>query len=434
MGRGRSRGVGRGRALLVCALAAGTAGIFLFARAGGMEGVQRHLAAAGLFAPGASATGVGGVSAQPAAAVSPEDTPGTDLSAPDREKENAPDPNDPEFMDSVVQRAVESMFENHPHARREMKPGGGVSARSAADEKGDASGPHGAKGDDDRKPSDKEDAKALSAQASAMTADAVAAMKAGRFDEAMGLLEKSLELDPANRQSYQTLATLSKRLGLTDQELRAYDRWMEALPDDAVARYMAAQAYTRNGYDQEAVARLREFQAMNAGDPRAYPMAADLYRKLGMRAEEGAALQQWAADTPSAPDAHRALGDYYRRMGDYGAALGEYEATAAMTPNDPAAYLQMGNTYRRMGQYEDALAQYEQAVALRPGNLSALSQLAETQRQVGDYAAAIASYERVIAAEPGSQQAAGAERGITRIERDLARAAQPAKPKKPKSR
>ena len=75
-------------------------------------------------------------------------------------------------------------------------------------------------------------------------------------------------------------------------------------------------------------------------------------------------------------------------------------------------------------------------MALRPGNLSALSQLAETQRQVGDYTAAIASYERVIAAEPGSQQAAGAERGIARIERDLARAAQaapPARPRKPKA-
>ena len=73
-------------------------------------------------------------------------------------------------------------------------------------------------------------------------------------------------------------------------------------------------------------------------------------------------------------------------------------------------------------------------MALRPGNLAALSQLAETQRQVGNYSAAIASYERIIAAEPGSQQAASAERSISRMERDMARAAQAAKPKKPKGR
>lgn len=322
------------------------------------------------------------------------------------------------LMASLIDHAVQSML-SEPHGRGGV---GDAAKGKKADKEAKKSGDSVPLTAEERKQRHEEKRAARgggNGQAAKLVNQAAKLMKSGNYEEAQALLEQSLAADPANRQAWKTLASLQRQTGMADQELQTYADWMEAMPDDALARYLAAGAFARNGLDTEARQYLADFQNMSQGDLRVYPMAAQMYQQMGMRAEEGDALRQWVAAAPDAADARRLMGDYYRRMGDTNAALTEYQTMAALQPGSPSAYVQMGNLYRQTGQYAAAVGQYETALDLRPGNVTTLGRLADAQRLSGDLNAAAGTYNQVIALEPGSQAAVAAAASLRRIERQL---------------
>jgi len=150
---------------LVCALAAGTVGIFLFARAGGLEEAHRRLAAAGLLpadtSPSPLAAGAADSSEPPTAHATPA-SPSNTPSPSDTNGDSDADPGGPEFMDSVVDGAVASMLAG-PDKDGDPKKGADAAAKAFSPAGGspDSGAPDTAK-DAERKA--KSDAKALAAQ------------------------------------------------------------------------------------------------------------------------------------------------------------------------------------------------------------------------------------------------------------------------------
>ena len=339
--------------------------------------------------------------------------------------EDTPGAAEDRSMSALLERAVQSMMANPGKDKKDAQKSGppktGTSAAGTPDSAANATAQDRAARKAERKAERKEEKNSASALSVRLVEQAKQLFKSGDYEAARGLMMQSLEEDPKNRDAYRNLTQMQRRMGLVDEEMLTYQQWMENMPNDALARYLAADSFARNGYDAEARDYTAQFQAMSDGDLRAYPMTADLYRRLGLRAEEGATLQQWLSGVPQSPDAHRAMGEYYRRMGDYNAAVAEYQNVAMLTPNNPAAYVSMGNIYRQGGEYANAMVQYQQALALRPGNIDVIGQLAATQRQLGDLNGAINSYGQIIALEPGTRAAANAEQQINRIERQLAK-------------
>ena len=254
--------------------------------------------------------------------------------------------------------------------------------------------------------------------------------KEGKLDQAQTLLQQSVKQDPNNPDAWRSLAAVQRDMGNSKAELQTYQQWMTARPADSQARYMAAQAYARNGMDGEALKYLSQFESMSSGNAQAYNMAAKLYGQLNMPVQQGNALRQAATAAPQAVDTHQQLGDYYQSLGQADQALAEYQAAVQIQPTDTKALVQMGNTYLTLGQADLAQAQYEAALAVNPKNIDALQRLAEVEYQTGDLQGALSNYQQISTLQGQMRDGLNANRHIEIINRELQAAA--TTPKKPK--
>lgn len=258
------------------------------------------------------------------------------------------------------------------------------------------------------------------------------ALKLGDYQEAIDRLTECLQTDPSRREAYSSLARLYRKLGMSQEAMEVYGDWMANRSQDAAPHYQLASLYESVGMDKEALDQLLQFQQMTQGDVDAYPMVASLYRQLGLRQEEGAALQAWVSDVPNSLDGHRMLAQYYARIGDKPGAIAEYEVLAQLAPENAVMHAGLAGAYQRAARYEDAAAELVTAMNLQPGNGGVRLQLAQVYRQMGDLQAALDTYANVIADAPNSPEAAQAQQGIARIQRQLQPPSSP-KPAKPKS-
>jgi tetratricopeptide (TPR) repeat protein len=262
------------------------------------------------------------------------------------------------------------------------------------------------------------------ARSDELSRSALQSLRDGNLDQAHEKLRQSVQENPKNSDAWRNLASVERQLGKSEDELATYQKWIEEQPEDKLARYMAAEAYARNGMDSQALQYLADFQSMSTDNPQSYAMTAGVYQQMNMTAEQGDALRQWVSAAPTSPDAHRVLGDYYQRMGQGDQAIAEYQAMATLQPNTATPYIQMGNAYSQMGQIDAAQAQFETAVSLRPNDVEALTRLADIQRQAGDMQGAVTNYQRVATLEPGSNAGVQAARNIQFIQEQMAAQAQ----------
>jgi len=247
-------------------------------------------------------------------------------------------------------------------------------------------------------------------------AEAGIAVKNGDYDKAFRLYEDAIRTNPKNAKAYQDLAVLQRQLGMRDEEVGTYQRWMQAMPDDPMSRYFLAEAYSRNEEFETAKEWLDQFVVLSKGDPRSFPMASSLYQRMGIPDAEQYMLETWAQNDPKNPSAQIMLGDYYQRAGDLQRAEQAFRQVVNLKPNDPSALSQLGNLYQQMGRHEEAIQQYQQALQQKPDDSVLLSRMASAYRDMGDVESARAIYEQIIASKPGTPDAELAAHNLERLE------------------
>jgi len=253
-------------------------------------------------------------------------------------------------------------------------------------------------------------------------------VKSVNLDQKRASLKQSLRDNPKNAAAWRQLALIEMQLGNADAELDAYKQWIEAMPDDKSARFLAAEAFARRGRTGEALQYLSDFRTMSVDNPRANAAVANLYGEMNMPDQQAEALRQWVSEAPGSTEAHRALGDYYRQAGQTDQAMAEYQQVAELQPNDAATHIQLGNAFTQMGKTAEALTQFQTAVELSPNDPDALSRLALAQRQSGDLQGALSNYQRVVEQDPASQAGVNATENIQSIQTELAGTQTPSPP------
>ncbi len=266
---------------------------------------------------------------------------------------------------------------------------------------------------------DRDEDGAVARKSDQLAKQARSAMQQGDYDQAVGLLQQSIEADPNNRDAYRQLGKLYQKMGLTQEAMAVYDQWMTHRPTDAVPYYEQARALIGMGHGADALPYIQQFQALTDGESSAYPMAASLYRQLNMPQQEGTALQSWVAQAPGSVEAHRAMAQYYNRTGNTPNALAEYQAVAQLTPQNATAYRDLGLAYQRMQMYGDAQGALATAMNLQPNNMGIRLQLAEAYRRGGQIDPALQTYYGILQDAPDSSAANQARRNIDRIQRAL---------------
>jgi tetratricopeptide (TPR) repeat protein len=188
-------------------------------------------------------------------------------------------------------------------------------------------------------------------------------------EDAIGFLEKAVELDPDFAMAYGYLSGSYGWIGNTGAR------------DEAIKK---AKALSQKVTDKE-----RFFIEANY----ARYIERDREKRLSI-------VQQAAEKYPKEKLFHGWLGVIYRADGKYDKALEEYNKALELDPNNGEAHNELGYLYARMRNFEKSIEHFKKYVSLNPGDANPLDSTAEAYFLMGRLDEAIAKYKEVLEVKP----------------------------------
>jgi len=184
---------------------------------------------------------------------------------------------------------------------------------------------------------------------------------ARRFEEAIAVYDRALELDPTDTKAYNERAWAYEKL---QQYKHAIADYAEAYNNRGVA-YYDLQQYQRAIVDYDRALELD-------------PAYADAYNNRGVAYYDLQQYQRAIVDydralelNPAYADAYNNRGDAYYDLRRYERAIEDYDCAIELNPTDSLAYLGRGDAYHALQQYERAIADYDRALELNPNHANA---------------------------------------------------------------
>jgi len=211
------------------------------------------------------------------------------------------------------------------------------------------------------------------------------------------MLERSLELDPAQAQVHLNVGRMFRATGQIDKAIQEMQRAVALDPLNVVAYTNLAMAYV--DVRRPADAENAYLQAVRIR-PSYYPA----YSNLGIfylnRGEYGKAMEPLSLVVKLAPDyaqGHANLATLFYYTERWDEALAEYGKSLTVSPT-ATAYSNRGAIYHFKGDYEHAKEEYRRALDLDGKNPLLWGNLADACAQIpGDAAEAKEAYQRAIA-------------------------------------
>ena len=230
-------------------------------------------------------------------------------------------------------------------------------------------------------------------------------LSTGRSAEALGLLQRALELRPDHFESRMNLGQALEQRGRLDEACAIYEDALRTRPNERPAYCILAAALRKAGRTDEAASRYEEVLRL---DPD-YIEAANDFGVLRLdqgRLEEAEALLTHAVEThPQHAAAWNNLGLVHTERREFVAARACFERALASDACYAEALSNLGSALDALGHNTEALVIHERAVALRP-TLSELHVNRGTSLLAsGRLREAQSAYERAITLAPLSAEA-----------------------------
>lgn len=256
----------------------------------------------------------------------------------------------------------------------------------------------------------------------------------GRPVEAVPLLTRAVELDPAMAPAHYNLGFALEGLERWEEALAAYRRTVAVAPQMADAHNNLGTMLQKLGRHEEALAAFERAIALRQGDAAfhmnrgnalgslerledarlAYesalklnPALLDAYVRLALvlsrleRYEDIVPLLTRAIEqSPGLADAYRSLGHALRKLRRYKEAVEVCLRVVELRPDDAQSHADLGIALKDAGQYEAALVALRRALELQPGFESAISRMGGTLLDMGRVAEAIETYRRGLELNP----------------------------------
>ena len=263
---------------------------------------------------------------------------------------------------------------------------------------------------------------------------------AGKLDDpasdqdAIGAYQQALIVDPGNAQIWAELAriqTYSSSMRSTDQErfgrlqeaLGSVEKAVELAPDDSTVAAVHAFVLDWNASSNLVSAEEQEAYLAEAETAanRAYTLdpnnalALAYYAEVLLDQQKWDQAKQYATEAvqraPDSMDAHRVLGLVLESWGYYRDAIDEYLKATQITPNFTYLYLRIGLGYRQLQVYNTALEYFEKAANINEQldiqDPYPYIAIAKTYAQQGEFFIAARNAEKALSFDPANADTYG---------------------------
>jgi eukaryotic-like serine/threonine-protein kinase len=218
----------------------------------------------------------------------------------------------------------------------------------------------------------------------------------GRYEEAVAVAQRAVELDPVSSDGYRELGRAYEELKRLPDAEATYRKAIDARPDDWLAYNTLGSFLLARSRLPEAEAAFKHVMALTPDNTRAYNNLGVTFFAMG-RADDAASM--WERSTAIRPSFAAAsnLGAYYYARARYSDAARAFERAVSLSPNNRRLWRNLGAAlYWAPGERRKAKDAYARAVELgeaerrvNPRQPSLLAELADSYSMLGQRAEAL---------------------------------------------
>lgn len=245
----------------------------------------------------------------------------------------------------------------------------------------------------------------MTASAQQLLQQAIAAHRSGALDEAKGLYERALGLDPNSEAACGNLAILAAQRGDLAAAERLFHRVLTLRPDSPEALNNLGQLLQQQGRAAEAAVAHRRAIALRPDHAQAHLALGNALKQLDQLDAALAAYREAVRLEPGYAEAHNNIGVVLQRQGKREDALAAYRAALTLRSDHAQAQFNVGTILHEMGELDAAAAAYRQVIALRPDVADAYNNLGTVLQDQGRVGEALAALDEAVRRRPDDAQA-----------------------------
>jgi len=189
------------------------------------------------------------------------------------------------------------------------------------------------------------------------------------YSDAIKWLEKSVELDPQNKDAWYYLGRADYTRGRLGEARAAFLHVLDLDPRDSRAENNLGLILESEGQPAAAAEAYRSAIAWQHPNSRQseqpYINLGNLLMEQGESKEALDALQKSVELAPANAYCHLKLGMYYRKIGQLEGAQRELERATALEPDNATAHYQLGRVYKETNSIARAKAEFDRAAELQ---------------------------------------------------------------------
>lgn len=253
-------------------------------------------------------------------------------------------------------------------------------------------------------------------EVTALVQRGVAAMSAGRSDEARELLDQALTIDPENTVALYNRGLIDLQQGKNQEAIDILERLatLDIRDDSVLANPLRARVeaslgllYLRREFFEDARRHLETAVALDPSETSAWTNLGLTYRGLG---EEGRALEAFEEAyrrAPEDPQTANNLASSHLRRGDAARAAEVAREATRRHPDDSGAWLNLGLAEQETGNLSAARDAFLRVLEIDPtsGGGRVATYLATVEYGRGEYAAAAEAARKALETDPGAVEA-----------------------------
>ena len=243
-----------------------------------------------------------------------------------------------------------------------------------------------------------------------------------RLDEARGLFEQAVILDPLDPDPLIMLATLQGKQGNYKAVLDLSGKALSLSPDNVNAHVARAQALLSMDQPEKAIISFEHALKLDPDNASVCNSLAAAFQLLD-RLDE--AIGYYKAAISIAPQyelAHANLGGALKKAGRLEEAVASYQAALGIRPDNAATYINMGDACLALGRLSSAEDCYRKSLSIQPGAAETHYYLASTLTLQGRLDEALSHFNTALELRPNHEDAIGGMADIYRKKGEFDRA------------
>ena len=228
----------------------------------------------------------------------------------------------------------------------------------------------------------------------------VIASQTGNHRQAVELIEKAIEIYPANAAFYSNLGNALQALGRFGEAVERYNRAIAIQSDFADACNNRGNALHALGRFEEAVESYNRAIGLRPDYVEAFYNRGLALKDLKRTGDALESFDQAIAFQPGYAEAWNNRGNALQALKRAEEALESFRRATVLRPNYADAWYNHGNALQELKRPEEAVGSFERAVALRPDYADAWHSCGNVLHALGHFDEALKSYNRAIAIRP----------------------------------